>query len=477
MTDLRAYDQVMETFVEHELKLDPPEGFELPPLEGEELAARSFTSTYHDTPPRSLARSSITLRRRLENGVSRWQLKLPREENARAEIEALGGPGGPPEEIASLLRAHLRHGDLEPVATLQTRRVGVRVADHGRSVADVTLDVVQVMDAGRTAGRFVELEVELVDGDRKDLERLGRVLRRAGARASDGRPKLMRVLDVEELADPGDDALALERIRYLLAVQLREIETHDPGVRRGDDAEDVHKFRVATRRTRAIIRATRPLLGGTLTSLGNELKWLAAALGEVRDLDVLLEHLREEAADLGDDGRSAELLLSALGREREAKRVELLRALDSDRYLALLDAFAAAVASLPDLEAPDGLRPLAAKALKRLRKAASALPDDPSDDELHGLRIRAKRARYAAELAGGKKLKPTIAALKHVQDVIGEHQDAVVAEGKLRSVATAGSAVAAGRLIERERARRAARRGEYAEALQTALEHGRKALG
>ena len=375
------------------------------------------------------------------------------------------------------LTAHLRHGALEQVATLQTRRGGVRVADNGRSVADVTLDVVQVMDAGRTAGRFVELEVELVDGDAGDLERLGRILRRAGARSSDGRPKLMRVLDVEELVDPGPDAVALERIRYLLAVQLRELEARDPGVRLGDDPEDVHKFRVATRRTRAIVHTTKPLLGDALGELGSELKWLAGVLGPVRDLDVLLEHLRGEAADLGDDIRSADLLLAALARERDTRRTELLRALDSDRYTTLLDAFATAVAALPELDAEDGLRPLARKAFGKLRKAVEATPDDPSDEELHALRIRAKRARYAAELVGGKGLRSTVLALKDVQDVIGEHQDAVVAEQRLRAVATAGSAVAAGRLIEREHARRRARRAEYADVLRVALRRGRKALG
>ena len=44
----------METAVERELKLEPPDGFELPPLDGENLESRVFTSTYYDTPPRSL---------------------------------------------------------------------------------------------------------------------------------------------------------------------------------------------------------------------------------------------------------------------------------------------------------------------------------------------------------------------------------------------------------------------------------------
>ena len=67
----------MESTVERELKLEPPDGFELPPLDGEDLESRVFTSTYYDTAPRSLLRAGITLRRRVENGLSRWQLKLP----------------------------------------------------------------------------------------------------------------------------------------------------------------------------------------------------------------------------------------------------------------------------------------------------------------------------------------------------------------------------------------------------------------
>ena len=99
MTDPRPYDSAVESTLERELKLEPPEGFQLPPLEGEELPARHFTSTYYDTPPRSLGHAGITLRRRLENGVSQWQLKLPRGGHARAELQELGGPGGPPDGI------------------------------------------------------------------------------------------------------------------------------------------------------------------------------------------------------------------------------------------------------------------------------------------------------------------------------------------------------------------------------------------
>ena len=268
-----------------------------------------------------------------------------------------------------------------------------------------------------------------------------------------------------------------DQIRALLGEQLQQLQRYEPGVRLGGDAEDLHKFRVATRRSRAIIRATKPLLGDSLAELGGELKWLTGALGPVRDLDVLLERLRGTARTLGDDTPGANAIIGSLAEERERRYDALRAALDNDRYLALLDLFAANIASLPDLDAHDGLRPLAAKPLRKLRKAARELGDEPADEELHKLRIRAKRARYAAELIpdGGKPVKRYLNELKDLQDVLGEHQDAVVAEEQVRRVAGDETGIAAGRLIELERQRRLERRSEYPRALARALRRGRKA--
>ncbi len=285
----------MKGFLEREVKLDPGAAFTLPELPGRPLESRVFTSTYYDTPPRSLARGGITLRRRVENGLSRWQLKLPREDG-RDELEAPGGPAGPPPELAALLKAHLRHGKLAPVATLRTHRSGVRVAEGERSLADVTLDAVDILDNGHAAGNFTELEVELVDGNDDDLDRLARKLRRAGAQRTDGQPKLMRVLDLTADAVPGPDAPLGEQLRFMLDRSLAELEAQDPGVRLGEDPEALHRFRVATRRARALIRSTSSFLGDALAPLGAELDWLAGLLGPVRDLDVLLARLQQEAA-------------------------------------------------------------------------------------------------------------------------------------------------------------------------------------
>ena len=145
---------MMQSSLEHELKLEPPDGFELPPMDGEGLDDRLFTSTYYDTPVRSLARAGITLRRRLENGVSRWQLKLPRGENTRSEIEALGGAAAPPDELLAISEIAPRARRARARRDLRTRRVGVRVGDNGHAVADVTLDVVDILDGAAATGQI-----------------------------------------------------------------------------------------------------------------------------------------------------------------------------------------------------------------------------------------------------------------------------------------------------------------------------------
>ena len=454
--------RAMRETLERELKLDPSGSFALPALPGEPLEPRLFTSTYYDTPPRSLARCGITLRRRVENGLSRWQLKLPRE-NARAELEAPGGPAGPPPELESLLAAHLRYGSVEPVATLRTRRVGVRVLAGDRRLADVVLDSVDILDSGHAAGAFAELEVELVEGDEHDLERLSRVLRRAGAHRGNGTPKLMRVLDLEGEPPPDRKAPDVEHLRFLLRRQLRELETWDPGVRLGGQAEDLHRFRVATRRARALIRASRPLVGEQLAGLSNELKWLGGLLGPVRDLDVLIDHVRGLEPRLGADAAGAALVVAALEADRAAVRDTLVRALATDRYLTLLDRFASDVRSLAAVDPGVRLVDVAKREAKKLRKAYKQLGPEPSDAALHRVRIKGKHARYAAELAAlaeGKPLERVVDAVKKLQDVIGEHQDAVVAEERVRRTARAKSALAAGRIVENERARRRRSRAE-----------------
>jgi CHAD domain-containing protein len=474
---------VKET-LEREVKLTPSAAFRLPELDGEPFDARTFTSTYVDTDDMRLARARVTLRRRVEKAKGLWQLKLP-SGAARLELEVAGGPAGPPAQITDLLFALTRGKDVRPVAKLRTRRSGVNVRDGDRILAEVVVDSVSVMEAGRVRGRFRELEVELVEGDEKLLRRLEKELRRAGAEDGDPRPKVFKALGLADgrRPPPARDAPAAEHLRAQLRRQYDEILAHDPGTRRGDEPEELHQLRVATRRLRAFLRAAAPLVESEWADrLRSELSWLGSELGPARDLDVLLHRLRADAASLEPaEGKALSRLFDRLEAERDAARTELLGAMRSDRYLRLLDALEAG-AEMPQLVAYGGSLPeIAASEFRKLTKAVKALGPDPTDDELHGARIRGKRARYAAELAEpvtGKPATRFIAAAKTFQDVVGEHQDAVVADEKIRTLATGPGArgiFAAGRLVERQQARKAAARATVPEAWDALRRAGRKA--
>ena len=178
-----------------------------------------------------------------------------------------------------------------------------------------------------------------------------------------------------------------------------------------------------------------------MSHLRDELKWLGRELGKVRDADVLLERLHADIASLDDaDATGGKLLVRLLEGERETSRNEVLQALASERYVALLDGLVAFAAAPP--LADDGDRParrvlprLVARPWRRLERMVATLPESPSDEALHQVRIRAKRVRYAAELAApvvGGPAPRFARALAALQDDLGEVHDAAVAEQWLR---------------------------------------------
>ena len=475
-----AEDDV-EATLEREVKLDAG-AIRLDELGGEPLAKRIFTSVYHDTPDYRLARLGITLRHRIEGEYAAWQLKLPRQEGRlELELEAPAELPSLPADVLDVLAAPLHGRSLVPVATLRTERRGVLVEVEGAR-ADVVVDAVAVVDGPRSGTRFAELEAELQGGG--SMAVIEAALRDAGAADGDLRPKLLRVLDLEEDAPQPESDEPGEQLRAMLERQYREILRHDPGTRLGDDPEELHDFRVAVRRLRALLRAGRPLVVETWSEpLRAELGWLGRVLGPTRDLDVLLGHLREEATRLGPKGDALQPLVTALEAERVTLRATMLTELRSRRYLELLGALERAAWS-PLLRAEqEPLEAIAAREFRQLRKTMSKLGRKASADELHRARIRGKRARYAAELAEANIGEPAtrfIERAKRFQDVIGEHQDARVAEERIRVLARGAppaTADAARRVLKRQRARRREARAELPGAWKRLKRKGRKAFG
>ena len=452
-------------------------------LQGEPLETRVFTSTYFDTDDKRLLRRGVTLRRRVENGESLWQLKLP-QATGRLEIEAEGGDL-PPRELNELLTAFLGTAKLVAAATLRTTRRGIRV-QAGAGAADVVADAVAVLDGEHEIDAFDELEVELVRGDESLLDALERRLHDAGAQRASGEVKLERALGGAVRAEdppPVRTAPPLEHLLWQLRRQYEAMVAHDPGVRLGNDPEEVHDLRVAIRRLRAMLRAARPMLAEQWSEpLRDELKWLGGELGPLRDADVFGAYLTGQAKTVDEvDQAGIEELVGLVELDRLSAHARAVGALRSRRYRALLEELER-TARAPRLRDPavplDGI---ARKEFRRLARSAERITPSSADEELHALRIRGKRARYAAELAEtatGKRTRKFLKEAKRFQDVVGEHQDAVVAAEHLRELAArAGreAAFAAGLLGERQDARRAAARDDLPAAWQRLERAGRRA--
>jgi CHAD domain-containing protein len=478
----------MTQAIQRELAYDVGAAFRLPRMPGAPLARRAFVSTYYDTADRRLARHGVTVRHCTERRRHRWQVMLPRGA-VLPEVQFPGASAPSPERLRTLLVAFTRGAELVPVTTLATRRSGVLVRDGDDPVAEIRLDRVAVVEDRHVVQRFREAEVDLLDGDADVLHRLGALLEGAGARPRADRPTLFRALGLDVPGPPApldSSASPIDHVRAMMRAQLEGISAHDPGTRLGTDPEDLHKMRTSVRRLRAILRAARPLVeGGWGEELRRELDWLGGALGGVRDLDVLLASLRTDIAAFEAPERAASRrLLRRLDDERAHARADLLEALNSPRYFALLDRLDESIATAPWLGHPVSLGNIAAREFTKLRKAVGNLPEEPSDSDLHGVRIKVKRARYTAELAeavGGRAAERFVEKTRTLQDILGEHQDAVVAEARLRALLEGGhgrrAAFVAGRLVERQHARRLAARAAFTDRWPKVERRGRKAWG
>ena len=244
--DASTVNLAVKSTVEREIKLAIDPDFSLPHFPGVPLPRRLLTSTYYDTSQYDLAHAGITLRHRVERGKQAWQLKLPLMKD-RQEIEMVDRQSSPPATFRDLLFLHLGRRRLVPVATLRVWRTGVRVRMDHAPVADVTLDHVSVVKNGAVLQRFRELEIEQMNGKASTLPDLEGQLRRAGAEAHDGRPKLFRALSLPAPGlgpPPASDAPVVAHVKWALARHVRWLLAHDPGARLGREPESLHQMRV-----------------------------------------------------------------------------------------------------------------------------------------------------------------------------------------------------------------------------------------
>ena len=469
--------------VEREAKLAASPAFRMPELAGVLQGIRSVRrpdatlhTIYVDTPELRLLRWGASLRYREGQG---WTVKLPppgRDDVLRRDEIGFPGDGGVvPAEALDLLRGFLRNADVQPVLRLRAERRLWELRDaEDHVLVQVTDDGVEVVRGDPFRTRFRELEVEERDpGAGALLAVVVARLRAAGAGAPDPTPKPVRALGPAAMA-PADVEVgelpprptAGQVVRRAIASSVVHLVRHDPVVRLDTDPEGVHQARVATRRLRSDLRTFGPLLDPVWTAaIREELSWLADALGGARDADVLLDRIRGRVAGLGPtEAPAAAHVVEALERRDKEAHATLIDAIAEPRYATLLDvlveaANAPALRPGTDIPADEALPALVRRPWRSLARAAERAGDEPNDEVLHGIRIRAKRVRYAADAVVpvvGEAARRFARDAARLQEVLGEHQDAVVARTWLRgwaaSIGSVDGAFAAGMLAGLEEA-------------------------
>jgi CHAD domain-containing protein len=444
---------------ETESKYDAPAGAELPRLDdlpGVDRVSRSgeeqLEADYYDTGDLRLLRAGVTLRRRRGGDDAGWHLKIPASAGTRREIRLpLGRTGARvPKELATLVRAHTRGEALRPVASVTTKRRRVDLLDRsGESLAEVAADEVSARTLGETTtiSHWNEVEVELTGGGPGLLEAAGRRLREAGLSPAAHTAKLERALGRPAEAPTGQPGLgpsaqAGQVVLAYLRSQVQRLKHLDASVR-NDEPDSVHQMRVTTRRLRSTLRTFGMIIRGSDTGgAAGELKWLGGVLGKARDAEVLAGHLRKNLHQIPVEqnvGPVEARVQAHFAPAGAAARTEVLAALDSPRYFALLDSLDRLVAEPPFTSQaaqpaadvlPAAVRRPYRQVRRRLRRARRLPPGRSRDVALHQARKAAKRARYAGEAVApalAKKAGSFTKRMKKVQSALGDHQDTVIA--------------------------------------------------
>jgi triphosphatase len=443
-----------------------------------------ITDTYYDTDDWRFYRAGYALRvRNTDSEIEatmksltpaegslrrRREISEPLKDDKPATLKEAGGP------VGGRCRALVGGRTLRQLFEIETRRQGFALLLDGSTdesdgdvrVGEVSLDASKI-PLGDEPARLTRVEVEVGTGmaPTPDLhgfiDEMQSALELSPASASKFETGLYASgLDPEGDSDFGpthiDPSMSLGEVAFaVLRRQFAEMRDHEPGTRLGEDPEELHDMRVPTRRMRAAMKVFEGALPERALWLREELRWVAHALGDVRDLDVQIERLLawKEAAGEETSGFLERILTITHKRRAEARR-NMLEVLDSGRYERLESSFAEMLRLGPaaelELAQKNGHEranePVTAAApalvtdrYRKWRRAAKRLDEASPPEAFHDVRKKGKRLRYTLEFVSevyGKPVQKLIKPLKSLQDDLGDHQDAVVAAEYLRELGT-----------------------------------------
>ncbi len=436
----------------------------------------THTDRYFDTADWRILRAGWAYRCRKHGGRQKLTLKSVHAPDgavfSREEIEQLL-PGRPRKKKGKLpdgpvQQRIVRYAGDEPrqeLFRIKSKRTVFDVRAPGANGARLELDFDRTRIKARKVrkkapGQFRFMEMEFETGDAAVADALAGILVDRHGLIPSQLSKFERGIQAAGLRQPAaDEAGTLDRPRprqpihdliyHYLGQQLEALERQKPLAWEGLDPEGVHKMRVAIRRARTVLKEFRRALPvEERKHLNAELRWLLKELGHVRDADVCelaIDHYRA-----GLHGDPVEILAPFEEHLRQTTfgaHIALVHSLSSDRYTALIDFYREFVGRKqhnPDQNRFEGLSIADCEDLivhevyETMQARADAITPESAPEDVHRLRLLAKRMRYLLEffrVARPKRWRKPIAALSKMQDELGLHQDAIVARQRLTTFA------------------------------------------
>lgn len=456
---------------------------------------RELISVYFDTVDGDLQKAGASLRVRESNGKRVQTLKrgqgMSREEYEE-DIEGLA----PDPSLGPLpdLLPDVGPDVLKPAFHVRiTRRQ--RLIRRGRTSIELAIDLGEVQ-GGAGQAPISEVELELKSGPPSALFDMARALSLAAplylsfdGKSSQGqalvagsRPQARR----KEQVSLSPNATAAEAFQAVARGAMAHIAGNAQILREAPQEDAVHQLRVASRRLRSALSTFADVIRSDRADwVRGELRWLAQACDEARNLDVFRAEILHPAHELDAQPRGFEALCTAVEDARRRAARKVARAASSERFRALLLEITAWVETGDWLE-DAALRKrrqalataFAAKALDRrlktLRKRGRKLAE-ADDVARHEARIEAKKLRYAAEafssLFPEKAGQKFVDRLKELQDELGAVNDAATAEPLVAGLKLkADAAFAAGELVALKAAETPGHVGRATKALERLLE-------
>ncbi|TQV78327.1 CYTH and CHAD domain-containing protein [Denitrobaculum tricleocarpae] len=433
---------------------------------------KHLVGTYFDTPELELKALGIALRVR-KIGRKRIQtLKVPgnkatgfqhlieyEQEISQDEPDLSLIDSKPLQKLFTKKQVHDR---LTPVFTTEIKR-RITILAYGESEIEMALDEGSISTADQTM-RLSEAEFELRSGHPIDILDLALEIHGKLPFSLERRSKSKRGYSLFTGDTPAParatpvilDGKAISRrvfsqIAWNCIAQMRDneqpvLETNDP--------EGVHQLRVGIRRLRSLFGIYSAYLApGTRETVVAELAWAQKELGPARDWDVFVEETLAAVEKDMPDEKSLPHLARAAAAMRASKSGDARAFVRSERYALLLlrlfkgleaDSFFADEDKAVRKALAKPVHDLAASVLarheRRVRKLASRVQELEIED-VHRLRLRVKKMRYAAEFFRGlfavKKAKRRSKALAALQEALGAVNDAAVCEDLLEQLTTA----------------------------------------